>query len=96
MTDPRHDGLARPHRAALLGAVALVLCLGSTALGQDASAPVLPGEPNPPRDDGALPATADPSLVNVRPRTWEHVLVAPDGRTITVYRGDSILDLPSG
>ena len=50
-----------------------------------ASRPILPGEPNPPWDDGALPAVIDPTLVNAHPRTWSHVLVAPDGRTLDVY-----------
>jgi hypothetical protein len=32
-----------------------------------------------------MPAQADPTLVNLRPRTWDHVLVGPDGRTLLVY-----------
>jgi hypothetical protein len=50
-----------------------------------ASAPVLPGEPNPPWDDGATPAEVDPTLENPQVRTWDHIVVNPDGRTLTVY-----------
>jgi hypothetical protein len=50
-----------------------------------ASGDVLPGEPNPPWEDGALPASVHPDLVNVRPQRWDHVLVGPDGRTVNVY-----------
>jgi hypothetical protein len=46
---------------------------------------VLPGEPNVPWDDGAFPAQARTDLVHVAPRTWDHVLLAPDGRTAVVY-----------
>jgi hypothetical protein len=67
-------------RAATLTVLAIGV-LGTTAAAQEA----LPGEPNPPWDDGALPAEVTPGLENVRPVTWEHVLVAPDGQTLTVY-----------
>jgi hypothetical protein len=50
-----------------------------------ASPPVLPGEPNPPWEDGATPAEVNPALENIRPHRWDYVLVAPDGRTATVY-----------
>ncbi len=50
-----------------------------------ASSHVLPGEPNVPWDDGAVPAEVRANLVDVRPRRWEHVLLASDGRTATVY-----------
>ena len=72
----------RTRVGAALSAVAAVAILASAALGQDE---VLPGEPNPPWDDGALPAEVIPGLENVRPVTWDHVLVGPDGRTLSVY-----------
>jgi hypothetical protein len=67
-------------------AVAALAMIAIAAFGGSAAAQeALPGEPNPPWDDGALPAEVVPGLENVRPVTWEHVLVAPDGRTLTVY-----------
>lgn len=76
--------------AAALAVVALIpFAAASTVSAQDpspgASAPVLPGEPNPPWDDGAIPAVVRSDLVNVGPRTWAYVLVGPDGRTANVY-----------
>jgi hypothetical protein len=65
----------------MLFACSALLLAGSPVAAQE----VLPGEPNPPWDDGALPAEVDPTLTNIRPVTWEHVLVAPDGRTVTAY-----------
>jgi hypothetical protein len=55
-----------------LAALAAAL-LVPVALAQEASQPVLPGEPNPPWDDGALPAVVDPTLVDPQLRTWSHV-----------------------
>jgi hypothetical protein len=49
------------------------------------SVPVLPGVPHPPFDDGATTADINPNLVDVHPRPWDQILVAPDGRTLTVY-----------
>ena len=72
----------RTRMGAALSAVAAVAILASAALGQDE---VLPGEPNPPWDDGALPAEVIPGLEHVRPVTWNHVLVGPDGQTLSVY-----------
>jgi hypothetical protein len=72
--------------AAAMGAVLVVGAVGIGAAGAASEAPgVLPGEPNVPWEDGAIPAQARADLVDVHPRTWEHILVAPDGRTATVY-----------
>jgi hypothetical protein len=76
--------------AGIGGTILVLAALTAVAVQGQSPAPspsgeVLPGEPNPPWDDGALPATIDPNLVNVHPRTWEHVLVGPDGRTANVY-----------
>jgi hypothetical protein len=60
--------------------------VGIGAAGAASQAPgVLPGEPNVPWDDGAIPAQARTDLADVHPRTWQHILLAPDGRTATVY-----------
>ncbi len=92
MTDPIHR---RSWLSMTLVALAAALLLATAAAAQDASPgseagpsasqPVLPGEPNPPWDDGAVPAVVDPTLVNPHPRPWANVLVAPDGRTLDVY-----------
>src|SRR5262245_56173649 len=81
-----------PRPALLLATVAsAAIVLGSGAAAQDpspspaASGAVLPGEPQAPFDDGATAAVADPTLVNPRRIRWDAVLVAPDGRTMTVY-----------
>ena len=74
--------LPRSRLGAALSALAAVAILASPVLAQDE---VLPGEPNPPWDDGALPAEVIPGLDNVRPVTWDRILVAPDGRTASVY-----------
>jgi hypothetical protein len=81
----------RSWAVALLATALAAALVGTNALAQDGaaspgpSAPVLPGEPNPPWDDGATAAAVDPNLENARPRRWEHVLVGADGRTLTVY-----------
>ena len=72
----------RRRLGAALVAVAAVLLVASAAVGQG---DVLPGELDPPWDDGAQPAEVTPGLENVRPVTWDHVLVGPDGRTLAVY-----------
>ena len=91
------------HRPAAVGvALAAVAFAATGVLGQSESAapaqggspqaspPILPGEPNPPWEDGATAAAIDPSLVNQRPRTWDHILFAPDGRTVTVYFSNGV------
>jgi hypothetical protein len=71
--------------AAALGATLLVAsAMGISAVGAQ-SPGVLPGEPNVPWDDGAFAAEIRTDLVHVAPRTWDHVLFAPDGRTAVVY-----------
>lgn len=70
------------------GALLMVAAAGIAAVSAASPAdspPVLPGEPGVPWDDGATPAEVRADLVDVGPRTWEHVLLAPDGRTATVY-----------
>lgn len=87
---PRHRPSVRPLLAVALAAAALGLHAGGVAAQEaspprSGSEPVLPGEPNVPWDDGATPASPDPSLVFPRRIRWDAVLVAPDGRTLTVY-----------
>jgi len=93
----RSRGSVRP--AAIVAAVALVTMGSSVVLAQGGGAspsnpgsdgpvsapPIAPGEPNPPFEDGATVAEPRPGLVGIRQQAWEHVLVAPDGRTVTVY-----------
>jgi hypothetical protein len=76
--------------AAAVAAVALIPFGGTSLVTAEdpspaASGGVLPGEPNPPFDDGAIPAEVRSDLENVVPRTWDYVLVGPDGRTANVY-----------
>lgn len=82
------DRMFEPGRraGALVGSLLTATVLGITTVGAASEAPgVLPGEPNPPWEDGAITASARTDLVGVHPRTWQHVLFAPDGRTATVY-----------
>ena len=68
----------------LLSATLLLVVTGVLG-GTAAAGEALPGEPNPPWDDGALPAQVVPGLEDIRPVRWDHVLVAPDGQTMAVY-----------
>jgi hypothetical protein len=44
------------------------------------------GDPDPDGDgDGALRVEPEPGIINARPHAWDHITVAPDGRTLTVY-----------
>ena len=71
---------------ALMGSLLVASVVGIGAVGAASQSPgVLPGEPNVPWDDGAFAAEARMDLQNVHPRTWDHVLFAPDGRTAVVY-----------
>ena len=45
---------------------------------------VLPGDPGPDAD-GATLAVPQDGLTNIRVQGWDHIDVAPDGRTLTVY-----------
>jgi hypothetical protein len=72
--------------AALTATLLAASVMGVAVAGAASESPgALPGEPNVPWDDGAFAAQARPDLVNVAPRTWDHVLFAPDGRTAVVY-----------
>lgn len=81
-------GLKGRRWAGVVAGVATLLVAAAATVGAASpgiSPQVLPGEPNVPWDDGATVAEPRADLVDVRPRTWEHVLLAPDGRTATVY-----------
>ena len=82
MAGPWEHG--RPRRSRVL-ALALAILAGGLLGSPVGATDALPGEPNPPWEDGALPAEVVPDLENVRPVTWEHILVAPDGQTLVVY-----------
>lgn len=54
--------------------------------GEPGGEPQEPGEaPEAPFDDGATPATPEDGLLDVIDTPWDHITVAPDGRTLTVY-----------
>ncbi len=79
-------------KSLVVGALALSLLVPAAALAQGASSsssspdqpvsatagPALP-------DDGAIPVVPEDGLVDVRTQGWDHITVAPDGRTLTVY-----------
>jgi hypothetical protein len=70
----------------LMSSLLMATVLGISAVGAQSTSPgVLPGEPNVSWDDGAFAADVRTDLVNVGPRPWDHVLFAPDGRTVVVY-----------
>lgn len=86
-------------RRVLAAALLLTLSLSSlgvgTAFAQGSGASGAPddsatspsidvGEPNP-SADGATPAVPDPTVVDLHPQPWDHITVAPDGRTLTIY-----------
>lgn len=86
-----HRRAIRPALALLAGA--LLLSVPSVALAQDGT--VAPGDPGTGAspgagpisfDDDATPTAPQPgSTVDPRPVAWDHVTIAPDGRTVTVY-----------
>lgn len=54
--------------------------------GEPGGGPQEPGEdPETPFDDGATPATPEDGLLDIIETPWDHITVAPDGRTLTVY-----------
>jgi hypothetical protein len=82
---------------ALVVAVLAILLAAAPGLAQDASpsgpvgpdTPVssgtmVPGDPGP-DDSGATLAEPQDGLTDIRVQGWEHIDVAPDGRTLTVY-----------
>jgi hypothetical protein len=74
--------------ATTLGALLIAVAAGTTTAGAatpSATPPAMPSEPNVPWDDGALEAQVRTDLVNVHPRMWDHILLAQDGQTATVY-----------
>ena len=59
----------------------------SASLGPDTpvtSGPVVPGDAGP-DSDGATLAVPQDGLTDIRIQGWDHIDVAPDGRTLTVY-----------
>jgi hypothetical protein len=50
------------------------------------------GQPQPPGGDGALQVRPGPGIVDPIPHAWDHISVAPDGRTITVYYWGGVED----
>ncbi|CAN5782026.1 hypothetical protein BH24CHL6_BH24CHL6_04100 [soil metagenome] len=55
------------------------------------AAPVLPPGPVQP-GDGALVVQPQPGIVDARPHAWDHIEVAPDGKTVTIYYWGGVED----
>lgn len=78
---------------ALLAGLLLVSLGGGSTFAQDPSAGVPSPEtpvsgspvPSPAPGDGAIPAIPDPTVTGAQPVPFDHVVVAPDGRTLTIY-----------
>ncbi len=81
-------------------ALAMTLVAAAPTVAQDAATPDpgltmdpgTPGEPGEPgelpevpSDDGATPAVPEDGLTDIIETPWDHITVAPDGRTLTVY-----------
>ncbi len=89
----------RPSRGLALGLLSGLLLWSIAATGAVAQSPAavahspapvaqptIPATvPGPDPTEGAIPAVPDPRIVDARPRPWERIEVAPDGRTLTVY-----------
>jgi hypothetical protein len=54
-------------------------------------APVVPPGPVQP-GDGALVVEPEPGIVDARPHAWDHITVAPDGKTVTIYYWGGVED----
>jgi len=86
-------------RSLATAALALSLLVPTAALAQSASpsngGPDQPvsatAEPLPPAD-GATPVVPEDGLLDVRTLGWDHITVAPDGRTLTVYFWSGVQD----
>lgn len=92
-------GRQRAGRAtfAALAALLALATAGGTALAQGSSSPGQPGSDQPvssspapgvpagPADDGATIAHPDPNVTNLVRQPWDHVTVAADGRTLSIY-----------
>ena len=78
----------RRRMATMLGAVIIAVAAGTSTVGAatpSTTPPPLRSEPNVPWDDGAVEAQVRTDLVNVHPRMWDHILLAQDGQSATVY-----------
>ncbi len=77
--------------ATLMSALLLVAAAAPAALAQSpapvssAAPSTLAPEATADPSDGAIPAVPSADIVDPRPTPWEHIEVAPDGRTLTVY-----------
>jgi hypothetical protein len=91
-------------RAVIMVALSIPLMGASVVVGQSPSS--VPGsgpdgvvgtevpEPSLPTsgDDGATLVTPDPALINQQPIGWDHIVVAPDGQSLTVYFWNGVAD----
>lgn len=53
--------------------------------GEPGEGPLEPGEEPLPSEDGATPVVPEDGLEDIIDIGWDHIAVAPDGRTLTVY-----------
>ncbi len=81
--------LSRRFAMSLVSGALLVSVAASGTLAQSPSPVVEPSVPvvQPTMDpvDGAVPAIPNPNIVDPQPTPWQHIEVAPDGKTLTVY-----------
>lgn len=86
--DPR---LSRRITSALLSGLLLVTMAASAAMAQspstavEPSTPVSTPAPTPDPADNAIPIMPSPTVTGAQPQPWDHIDVAPDGKTLTVY-----------
>jgi hypothetical protein len=97
MSQHSRRSTARGSLALALGGAILMLVVGASgALAQGSGSAASPGPDEPvvgspiptePTviDGGAIPAVPDDRVVDPHPSAWDHVTIAADGRTMTVY-----------
>lgn len=64
----------------------LLMAIGTgSALAQSPVPTQIPVDPPITTDDGATPAIPNPAVTGAQPIPFDHITVAPDGKTLTVY-----------
>lgn len=64
----------------------LLMAIGTgSALAQSPVPTQIPVDPPIVTDDGATPAIPNPAVTGAQPIPFDHITVAPDGKTLTVY-----------
>jgi hypothetical protein len=83
--------LSRRITSALLSSLLLMTMAASATVAQspsvgvDPSASVSAPDATPDPVDSAIPAVPNPTVTGALPQPWDHIDVAPDGKTLTVY-----------